>query len=107
MQPNEMTVNDALAHLETPTSHFLDVRDAGAHSSAHIPGSHHMNDESVQGILDGTPKDEKVIVYCYHGNSSLMAAAWLSEQGFTDVFSMSGGFESWRTTHPDHIASGE
>lgn len=104
MQPKEITVIDALAHLSKPDSHFLDIRDASTHDAAHIPGSQHMNDGSVQSILDATPPNATVIVYCYHGNSSLMAAAWLEERGYSNVFSMSGGFEAWRTEHPDNIA---
>jgi thiosulfate sulfurtransferase len=38
------------------------------------------------------------VVYCYHGHTSLGAAAYLRENGFTDVVSLSGGFELWRQT---------
>lgn len=104
MQPNEISPTDAADKLSDSQTHFLDVRDSASHEAAHIPGSRHLTDQSVQEILDETPKDETVIVYCYHGNSSLQAAAWLSEQGFADVYSMSGGFETWRLEHPTETA---
>ncbi len=105
MQPNEISPADAFSHLNNPDSCFLDMRDRNSHESAHIPNSHHLTDQSVQEILDSTPLDSTVIVYCYHGNSSLMAAAWLKEQGYSRVFSMSGGFKSWRSIHSEHIAT--
>jgi thiosulfate sulfurtransferase len=46
-----------------------------------------------------------LIVSCYHGNSSQSAAAYLCSQGFTEVYSLDGGFEVWRTTYPGEISS--
>jgi thiosulfate sulfurtransferase len=34
-------------------------------------------------------------VYCYHGNSSQSAAAYLAEQGFEATFSIDGGYETY------------
>jgi thiosulfate sulfurtransferase len=48
--------------------------------------------------------DVPLIVACYHGNSSQSAAAYLAEQGFSDVYSLDGGFELWRATFPDDTA---
>jgi thiosulfate sulfurtransferase len=45
-------------------------------------------------------------VVCYHGNSSQSAAAYLVSQGFSEVYSLDGGFELWRTTYPTEIAQG-
>ena len=40
-----------------------------------------------------------MIVYCYHGNSSLGAVAYFFENGFKKIASMSGGFEAWRQVY--------
>jgi len=45
-------------------------------------------------------------VVCYHGNSSQSAAAYLISQGFSDVYSLDGGFELWRGTYPTETAQG-
>lgn len=44
------------------------------------------------------------MVVCYHGNSSQSAAAYLVSQGFSDVYSLDGGFELWRSTYPAETA---
>jgi thiosulfate sulfurtransferase len=53
----------------------------------------------VQAFIAGTDKDREVIVYCYHGNSSMGAVAYFLENGFKNVASKSGGFEAWRQAY--------
>jgi len=50
--------------------------------------------------MDPPQAGQPVIVYCYHGNSSLGGTMYLKEQGFQDVRSMQGGFEEWRLEGP-------
>ena len=63
---------------------------------AHIPGAIHLHDGNVQEFLQNTAKEQDVVVYCYHGNSSHGRDRVLIENGFNNVASMSGGFEAWR-----------
>ena len=58
-----------------------------------------FRDPSAEDSLDAP-----LIVTCYHGNSSQSAAAYLVGQGFSDVYSLDGGFELWRATYPDETA---
>lgn len=42
------------------------------------------------------PKPEqKLIVYCHHGVRSWHAAAFLEQQGFTNIYSLEGGIDAW------------
>ncbi|MDE0931482.1 MAG: rhodanese-like domain-containing protein, partial [Halioglobus sp.] len=41
-------------------------------------------------------RDQPLLIYCYHGNSSQGAADYFFNQGFEDVYSMDGGYEAWR-----------
>ena len=76
----------------------MDVRDAGSFQEAHVPGAFHLNDQTLEAFLAKADKQKPLVVYCYHGHTSLGAAAYLMENGFTDVVSLSGGFELWRQT---------
>ena len=78
---------------------IADVRDPGAYESGHIESAVNVSDTNVQAFLDGLDMDKPVIVYCYHGISSRMGAGFFLQNGFTDVFSMSGGFEEWRANY--------
>ena len=75
---------------------FVDVRDAASYEAAHIPGALHLTDANVGTFIAAADKAKPVVIYCYHGHSSLGGAAYLMEHGFEKVYSLAGGFESWR-----------
>ncbi|HGY90825.1 MAG TPA: thiosulfate sulfurtransferase GlpE [Planctomycetes bacterium] len=99
----EVDVQAARDWLTSKEAVFLDIRDPGSHAAGRIPASRRLHDGVVESFLEETPRDSKIVVYCYHGNSSLMAAAWLLEQGFSTVYSLAGGFEAWHRSHADCI----
>ena len=74
---------------------FIDVRDPSSLASAHIPGAQHINDHNIADFVANADKHKQVIVYCYHGYSSVGGAGYLIEQGFQDVSSLEGGFTAW------------
>jgi rhodanese-related sulfurtransferase len=45
--------------------------------------------------LEEIPQDEIVIIVCRSGNRSQQGRDYLIESGYTNVFSMAGGLESW------------
>ena len=105
MEIPQVQIHDAKKKLDQKECVFVDIRDPGSYRQAHIPGAVHLHDGNVQEFLQSTDKNESVVVYCYHGNSSLGATAFLIENGFKDVASMSGGFEAWRQVY-EHEAEG-
>ena len=84
----------------------VDVRDPATFAAAHISGSRHLDNHSIADFIRAADLDAPTVVVCYHGNSSQSAAAYLISQGFTDVYSLDGGFELWRTTYPAETAQG-
>ena len=96
MEITQIQIHEAKQKLDEKKTLFVDIRDPGSYREAHIPGALHLHDGNVQEFLQNTAKDQSVIVYCYHGNSSMGAAGFLLENGFNDVASMAGGFEAWR-----------
>ena len=99
MEIPQIQIHEAKKKLDEKSSLFVDIRDPGSFRQAHIPGAIHLNDGNVQEFLQQTDKNKEVVVYCYHGNSSMGATAYLIENGFTNVASMSGGFEAWRPVY--------
>ena len=76
----------------------VDVRDPASYEAAHIAGALPLNDANIEKFVATTDKAKPVVVYCYHGHTSLGGAAYLMDQGFTEVYSLIGGFERWRQT---------
>jgi thiosulfate sulfurtransferase len=99
MEIPQIQIHDAKQKLDQKESVFVDIRDPGSYGQAHIPGAIHLNDGNVQEFVQNTDKEKEIVVYCYHGNSSLGATAFLIENGFKNVASMSGGFEGWRQVY--------
>jgi thiosulfate sulfurtransferase len=92
----QIQIQEAKIRLDGRSCTFVDIRDPGSYRAAHIPGALHLHDGNVQEFIQNTDKATPVVVYCYHGNSSLGATAYFIENGFKNVASMSGGFEAWR-----------
>lgn len=91
----EIDIARAQTLLQEDSATFVDVRDSASYQEAHIPGATLLDNTTMESFLKETDKASTVVVYCYHGNSSMGATAFLQEQGFTAVSSMSGGFTAW------------
>lgn len=94
----QISVEEAHQILESGKAVFVDVRDMGSYQAGHVPGALHLSDATIQEFVTKTDKTKPVVCYCYHGNTSQGAAAYLKDQGFKEVYSVIGGFEEWRQT---------
>lgn len=79
----------------------LDIRDPRSFNDGHIEGATHIEEINVETFVEEHPKTEALVICCYHGISSQSAAAYFAEKGFTEVYSLDGGFEGWRSVFPD------
>lgn len=74
----------------------FDIRDPQSYALGHIPQALPLNNDNLQASLDATDKSSPVVICCYHGISSQQAAQFVASQGFSDVYSLDGGYEAWR-----------
>ncbi|PMR69991.1 thiosulfate sulfurtransferase GlpE [Halomonas heilongjiangensis] len=103
----------AFRHLDIPTLGewlssdttltLVDIRDPVSFAGGHIPGSRHLDNDSVAALLEEIPRERPLVVVCYHGHSSQQAADWLAGQGFAEVYSLDGGFADWRLRYPERV----
>ena len=77
-----------------------DIRDEQSFQLSHVPGAIHLGNHNLADFVEDTDKAAPILVFCYHGHSSQSAAALLAGQGFTEVYSVDGGFEAWRQSLP-------
>ena len=82
----------------------VDIRDQPTFANGHITGARHLDNQSVADFIRGADLDAPTVVVCYHGNSSQSAAAYLAGQGFSEVYSLDGGIELWRSTYPAEVS---
>jgi rhodanese-related sulfurtransferase len=83
----------------------LDVREDGERAYAVIPLPEGVIDlhvplgevarrfEEVQLAIQARP----LIVYCHHGQRSMVAATWLARRGLGEVINLEGGIDAWST----------
>jgi len=83
---------------------LVDIRDAQSFANGHIPGAHHLDNQWLHAFIAQADFDQPLIVNCYHGMSSQGAAAFLAQQGFSQVYSLEGGFERWRLMYPQELS---
>lgn len=79
---------------------IADVRDIDSYNEGHIHGAVHLSMPTLQDFCESADKSQPILVYCYHGITSQSVAQHLIEQGFVQVFSLVGGFETWKEHHP-------
>lgn len=82
---------------------LADIRDEHSFSNGHIPGAVQLGNHNLAAFIEQAELNQPLIVCCYHGNSSQSAAAYLAEQGFSQVFSLDGGFALWHNCYPEQI----
>ena len=76
----------------------IDVREASEWDQGHLPGAAHVSRGYLElQIAAAVPSLETpVVLYCAGGIRSLFAGQTLMAMGYTDVASMSGGFQAWK-----------
>ncbi len=77
---------------------FLDVREMDEYDQGAIPGAVHIPRGFLETRVEAKIPDHssRVVVYCAGGTRSAFAARTLQELGFTNVASLSGGFNHWK-----------
>jgi sulfur-carrier protein adenylyltransferase/sulfurtransferase len=77
---------------------IVDVREASEWDQGHVPGAAHVSKSYIEQQIEAAApdRDAPVILYCAGGVRSLFAAQTLAGMGYSDVASMSGGFQAWK-----------
>lgn len=84
---------------------LVDIRDPQSYAAGHMTNAVHLDNHSLPDFMAAADFDKPLLVVCYHGNSSQSAAAYLAHQGFSEVYSLDGGFELWRSLYPQDTAT--
>lgn len=74
---------------------ILDIRDRDSFLASHIKDAIHFDVHRMIEISNSLNKQDPILVYCYHGISSLRVAEVLEDLGFKIVYSLEGGYAAW------------
>ena len=95
----EVTVAETQERLkENPAAKLIDVREDNEWKEAHAAGSLHLGKGIIERDIEATVSDKstEIILYCGGGFRSALAADVLQQMGYTNVFSMAGGWKAWQ-----------
>lgn len=78
---------------------LIDIREADEVEQGMIDGAVHIPRGFLESRIEqiATDKSAPLVVYCAGGARSVFGARALEDLGYTDVASMDGGFNAWKT----------
>lgn len=95
----EVTVTETQKRLEqNPQAKLIDVREDNEWEAAHAAGAMHLGKGIIERDIETSVPDKatELILYCGGGYRSALAAEVLQKMGYTNVFSMAGGWRGWK-----------
>jgi rhodanese-related sulfurtransferase len=95
----ELKVDDVKAKLDRgETFHLVDVREESEWAAGHLPGAEYLGKGIIERDIEAKIPNigEEIVLYCGGGFRSALAAENLQKMGYTNVYSMDGGFRGWK-----------
>ncbi len=77
---------------------LIDVREDSEWNDAHAAGAKHLGKGIIERDIETEVPDKtsEVVLYCGGGYRSALSADVLQQMGYTNVFSMAGGWKAWK-----------
>lgn len=93
----EVSVADTLDRIQGG-ARLIDVREDNEYDAGHAVAAEHMGRGVIERDIVGKHpnKDEELILYCGGGYRSALAVESLQKMGYTNVWSMAGGWSAWK-----------
>jgi rhodanese-related sulfurtransferase len=95
----EVTVEETRERMAADNGvRLIDVREDNEWDAAHAAGAEHLGKGIIERDIESQVpgKATEVILYCGGGYRSALAADVLQQMGYTNVFSMAGGWKAWK-----------
>jgi rhodanese-related sulfurtransferase len=74
---------------------ILDVREPWELEIAAIAGALNIPMQTIPAAIAALPREQALLVLCHHGIRSMHVARFLEQQGFDDLFNITGGADAW------------
>jgi NADPH-dependent 2,4-dienoyl-CoA reductase/sulfur reductase-like enzyme/rhodanese-related sulfurtransferase len=80
-----------------PDDILLDVRRDDEYNAGKIANAINIPIDEIRKRLHEIPKDKNIYIYCEAGLRGYLAQRILKQNGFDNVFNLSGGYNLWKT----------
>ena len=95
----EVTVDETRERMQSESGvRLIDVREDNEWDAGHAASSSHLGKGIIERDIEAEVPDKatELILYCGGGYRSALAADVLQQMGYTNVFSMAGGWKAWK-----------
>jgi rhodanese-related sulfurtransferase len=95
----EVTVADTRARLAAKSGvRLIDVREDDEWRAGHAAGAEHLGKGIIERDIETSVPDKatELILYCGGGYRSALVADVLQQMGYTNAWSMAGGWKAWK-----------
>ncbi len=95
----ESTVDDVKQDNESGEEFVLaDTREESEWAAGHAAGAIHLGKGIIERDIEGAVPDtsKKIVLYCGGGYRSALAADALQKMGYSNVYSLAGGWRAWK-----------
>jgi len=96
---DEISVEQLKSKLDEPFNGLLlDVREPWEYSAAHIDAARHIPMGDIPEFmpeLKAMDDDQELLIICKSGGRSGRVMDYLVDQGFTNVYNVTGGMDAW------------
>ena len=95
----ESTVDDVKQGSESGEEFVLvDTREESEWAAGHAAGAIHLGKGIIERDIENAVPDtaKKIVLYCGGGFRSALAADALRKMGYTNIYSLAGGWRAWK-----------
>ena len=100
----EVSTQEALDAIESdPRSVLIDVREESEFATGHVKGAEHLGKGIIERDIEKQHPDmeQPLYLYCGGGFRSVLAADNLQKMGYTNVYSVAGGWGAFKEMNVD------
>jgi rhodanese-related sulfurtransferase len=75
---------------------IFDSRDPHSYAAGHLADAQPVSDAALRQLIKSGRRQQAILVYCYHGNSSRELCRFIAGLGFSRVYNLVGGWQGWQ-----------
>lgn len=92
-----------LKNLDSNNTVLIDTRVSEQYQMGHLEGAINIPLEQLRDSLDKIPRGKKIILYCNIGYSGYLTSQILKQNGFEEVYNVSGGYRTCSVAMKNHF----
>jgi thiosulfate sulfurtransferase len=94
-----ISISESVSLINDNKPMILDCRDMKDYRAGHLEDAIHVHEDLKESLVKRGDKQRPLLIYCYYGHASEHLAEFFSDFGFKHVYSLDGGYSSWKENH--------